>query len=109
MRTQVPLVSLQASLAEVIDATVSTHLNRAVVIDEQHHIAGIVTNTELMRRLGERPGIVTSLMRRAAAALITKNVKVTDVMVSDILTTRPGVEVETAMQEMVAQKRKILP
>ena len=53
MRTQVPSVSLQASLPEVIDAIVSTRLNRAVVIDEQRRVVGIVTDAELVRRLGD--------------------------------------------------------
>ncbi|MGH8066184.1 MAG: DUF190 domain-containing protein [Candidatus Entotheonellia bacterium] len=109
MRTQVPIVSLQASQPELIDAIVSTRLNRAVVIDEQRRVVGIVTDAELVRRLGERPGIVTSLMRRAAAVPFTNGAKVADVMISDVLTTRPEVDVEIAIQEMLAQKRKILP
>jgi CBS domain-containing protein len=109
MRTQVPIVSLQASLPEVIDAIVSTRLNRAVVVDEQRRVVGIVTDAELVRRLGERPGLVTSLMRRAAAVPMTNDVRVTDLMISDVVTTRPEVEVEVAMREMLAQRRKILP
>ncbi|HSF33857.1 MAG TPA: DUF190 domain-containing protein [Candidatus Tectomicrobia bacterium] len=109
MRTQVPSVSLQASLPEVIDAIVSTRLNRAVVIDEQRRVVGIVTDAELVRRLGERPGIVTSLMRRAAAVPITNDVKVADLMIADVITIPPELEVEIAMQEMLAQRRKILP
>jgi CBS domain-containing protein len=109
MRTQVPIVSIQASLPEVIDAIVSTRLNRAVVIDEQRRVVGIVTDAELVRRLGERPGIVTSLMRRAAAVPIANDVKVADLMSADVVTTRPEVEVAIAMQEMLAQRRKILP
>jgi CBS-domain-containing membrane protein len=109
MRTQVPTVSLNASLPEVIDAIVSTRLNRTVVIDEQRRVVGIVTDAELVRRLGERPGLVTSLMRRAAVVPITDHVKVADLMVADVATTRPEVEIEVAMREMLAQKRKILP
>jgi CBS-domain-containing membrane protein/PII-like signaling protein len=109
MRRQVPTVSLKASLPEVIDAIVSTRLNRAVVIDEQRRVVGIVTDAELVRRLGERPGIVTSLMRRAAAVPITDDVKLADLMIADVVTTRPDVEIEVAMRDMLAQKRKILP
>jgi CBS-domain-containing membrane protein len=88
---------------------VSTRLNRAVVIDEQRRVIGLVTDAELVRGLGERPGIVTSLMRRAAAVPITNDVQVADLMISDVLTTRPEVEVEVAIREMLAQRRKILP
>jgi CBS domain-containing protein len=109
MRTQVPTVSLGASLPEVIDAIVSTRLNRAVVVDVQRRVVGVVTDAELVRRLGERPGLVTSLMRRAAAVPVTNDVTVADMMVAEVVTTRPEVEVEVAMQEMLAQRRKILP
>jgi CBS domain-containing protein len=109
MRTDVPTVSLHASLPEVLDAIVSTRLNRAVVVDEQRHVVGIVTDAELVRRLGEHPGIVTSLMRRAAAVPLTDDVNAADLMIADVITTRPEVEVEVAMRQMLAQRRKILP
>jgi CBS domain-containing protein len=109
MRADVPTVSLQASLPEVIDAIVSTRLNRAVVVDAQRRVAGVVTDAELVRHLGERPGIVSSLMRRAAAVPTTNDVKVADLMITDVVTTHPEVAVEEAMREMLARQRKILP
>ncbi|HXH08161.1 MAG TPA: DUF190 domain-containing protein [Alphaproteobacteria bacterium] len=109
MRTQVPTVSLQAPLAEVIDAIVSTRLNRAVVVDAQRRVVGLITDAELVRRLGEQPGIVTSLMRRAAAVPITNKVTAADLMITEVVTTRPEVAIEVAMREMLAQRRKLLP
>jgi CBS domain-containing protein len=109
VRTQVPTVSLHASLPEVIDALVSTRLNRAVVIDEQRRVVGLITDAELVRRIGEQPGIVTSLMRRAAVVPFADGVKVTDLMITDVITTQPEVAVEDAMREMLARKFKILP
>jgi len=109
MRTQVPTVSLQAPLAEVIDAIVSTRLNRAVVVDAQRRVVGLITDAELVRRLGEQPGIVTSLMRRAAAVPITNKVTAADLMITEVVTTRPDVAIEVAIREMLAQRRKLLP
>jgi CBS domain-containing protein len=109
MRRDVPAVSLHAHLSEVLDAIVSTRLNRAVVLDEQRHVAGVVTDAEVVRRLGEHPGIITSLMRRAAAVPTTDQVKAADLMSVDVITTRPEVAIEVAMREMLAQRRKILP
>ena len=109
MRRDVPAVSLHAPLSEVLDAIVSTRLNRAVVLDEQHHVAGIVTDAEVVRRLGEHPGIITSLMRRAAAVPTTDQVTAADLMIVDVITTRPEVAIEVAMREMLGQRRKILP
>ena len=48
-------------------------------------------------------------MRRAAAVPFTDHVKVADLMIADVVTTRPEVEIEVAMREMLAQKHKILP
>jgi CBS domain-containing protein len=109
MRTDVPSVSVHASLPEVLDAIVSTRLNRAVVVDAQRRVVGIVTDAEVVRRLGEQPGIVTSLMRRAATVPVADDVKAADLMVADVITTRPEVEVKVALRQMLAQRRKILP
>jgi CBS domain-containing protein len=109
MRRDVHAVSLHAPLSEVLDAIVLTRLNRAVVLDEQRHVAGVVTDAEVVRRLGEHPGIITSLMRRAAAVPTTDQVKAADLMIVDVITTRPEVAIEVAMREMLAQRRKILP
>jgi CBS domain-containing protein/PII-like signaling protein len=109
LRRDVPTVSLQASLPEVLDAIVSTRLNRAIVVDEQQRVVGLVTDAELVHRLGEQPGIVTRLMRRAAAVPIMPDVKVTDLMITDVVTTRPEVTIEVAIHDMLAHKHKILP
>jgi CBS domain-containing protein len=109
MRRDVPAVSLHAPLSEVLDAIVSTRLNRAVVLDEQDHVAGVVTDAEVVRRLGERPGIITSLMRRAAAVPTADQVTAADLMSADVITTQPEAAIEVAMREMLAQRRKILP
>jgi len=109
LRRDVPTVSLQASLPEVIDAVVSTRLNRAVVIDAQQRVVGLVTDAELVRRLGERPGVVTRLMRRVAPVPMINDVKAADLMVSDVVTTGPDVPIEVAMRDMLARKHKVLP
>jgi CBS domain-containing protein len=109
LRRDVPIVSLRASLAEVIDAIVSTRLNRAVVVDEHQRVVGLVTDAELVRHLGEQPGIVTRLMRRAAAVPLMQDVNVTDLMIADVITTRPDATIEVAMHAMLARKHKILP
>jgi CBS-domain-containing membrane protein len=61
------------------------------------------------RRLTDPLGIVTSLMRQAAAVPITDQVKAADLMIGDVITTRPEVAIEVAMREMLAHRRKILP
>jgi CBS domain-containing protein len=109
LRRDVPTVSVQASLPEVLDAIVSTRLNRAVVVDDQQRVVGLVTDAELVRRLGEQPGLVTRLMRRTAPVPFLPDVQVTELMITDVVTTRPEVPLEVAIRDMLAQRHKILP
>jgi len=109
LRRDVPTVSLQASFPEVLDAIVSTRLNRAIVVDDQQRVVGLVTDADLVRRLGEQPGVVTRLMRQAAPIPFLKDVTVTELMVTDVVTTRPEVPLEVAIRDMLAQRHKILP
>jgi CBS domain-containing protein len=109
MRTQVPTVSRRASLPEVVDAVVSTRLNRAVVLDEQGRVVGIITDAELVRRLGEQPGLIAALMRRATPVPILNDITASELMIPDVVTTRPDAPLGVAMREMLAQQRKILP
>jgi CBS-domain-containing membrane protein len=59
--------------------------------------------------LGERPGIITALMRRAASVPVTNAVTAADLMNSDVMTARPDAAIEAVMQEMLARRRKIIP
>jgi CBS domain-containing protein len=109
LRRDVPTVSAQASLPEVLDAVISTRLNRAVVVDDQQHVVGLVTDAELVRRLGEQPGLVTRLMRRTAPVPFLPDVPVPELMITNVVTTRPDVPLEVAIRDMLAQRHKILP
>jgi CBS domain-containing protein len=80
-----------------------------LVLDEQQRVIGIITDAELVRRLGEQPGIIAALMRRAAAVPITNGITARELMITDVVTTRPDVPIEAAMREMLARRRKILP
>jgi CBS domain-containing protein len=48
-------------------------------------------------------------MRCVSPVPIIKDVKVTDLMVTDVVTTRPDVPIEVAMRDMLTRKHKILP
>jgi CBS domain-containing protein len=66
MNRTVPTVRPDATLPEVLDAVVSTRLNRAVVVDDAGRPAGIVVDTDLMQRVmpAAHPGLVQTLMHR---------------------------------------------
>ncbi|MCA1645440.1 MAG: DUF190 domain-containing protein [Chloroflexi bacterium] len=66
MRTDVPTVTADARLGEVLDAVTSTRLNRAVVVDADGHVLGVVTDADLLGKLdpGGDTGLMAALMGR---------------------------------------------
>jgi CBS domain-containing protein len=66
MRRDVPTVHPETPVGEVLPAVFSTRLNRAVVVDHERRVVGIVTDAELLERVTPslRPGALRSLMQR---------------------------------------------
>jgi CBS domain-containing protein len=66
MRRDVPTVHPDTPLAEVFQAVISTRLNRALVVDGERRVLGVVTDAEMLERLTPslRPGALRSLMHR---------------------------------------------
>jgi CBS domain-containing protein len=112
MRRHAPVVREQARLAEVLDTVISTRLNRAVVIDSEGRVSGIISDADVLRRLDprQRAGLLGALMHRGrvvpeAAARITA----ADMMTSPVLTSTPGTPIADAARRMVEARRKVLP
>ena len=61
MRRDIPTVHPDTALPGVFQAVVSTRLNRALVVDSDHRVVGLVTDAELLERL-------TPSLRRAPFA-----------------------------------------
>jgi CBS domain-containing protein len=68
MRTDVPSVSADAPLGEVLDAVTSTRLNRAIVVDAERRVLGVVTDADLLRKLDPagQTGLMGALMGRGS-------------------------------------------
>ncbi|HEY6001819.1 MAG TPA: DUF190 domain-containing protein [Anaeromyxobacter sp.] len=66
MRRDVPTVHPETPLPEVFQAVVSTRLNRALVVDADRRVVGLVTDAEMLERLTPslRSSAVRSLMHR---------------------------------------------
>lgn len=66
MRKIVPTVHPETPLPEVLQAVVSTRLNRAIVVDAAQRVVGVVSDRELLDRVTPalRPSAVRSLMLR---------------------------------------------
>lgn len=66
MRRDVPTVHPDTPLAEVFQAVVSTRLDRALVVDSDRRVLGVVTDAEILERLTPslRSGALRSLVHR---------------------------------------------
>ncbi|HVV51389.1 MAG TPA: DUF190 domain-containing protein [Polyangia bacterium] len=66
MRPDVPTVHIDTRLPEVFQAVVSTRLHRAVVVDSEKHVLGVITDAELLQRVTPalHPSAIRSLMQR---------------------------------------------
>jgi CBS domain-containing protein len=65
-RRDVPTVFPETPLPEVMQAVISTRLNRALVVDHERHVLGIISDAELLERVTPslRPSAMRSLMHR---------------------------------------------
>ncbi len=112
MSRHVPVVREDARLAEVLDAVVSTRLNRAVVIDRAGRVQGVVSDADVLRRLEPHAhaGVLGALMRRSRmvpdeAARATA----AEMMRAPAVTVAPDTPIGEAARRMVETRRKILP
>jgi len=120
MRTDAPVVSPDAPLEEVLQAVVSTRLNKALVVDGDRRVVGLVTDSELLDRLGPslRPGLMRWLMQRRPVSGATpgdepRAARVRARRAQDLMTTKVAtVTAETPLAQAIATMldadRKIL-
>lgn len=66
MRRDVPAVHPETPLSEVMQAVVSTRLNRVLVVDSEQRVVGIITDAELLERVTPalHPSVLHTLMHR---------------------------------------------
>jgi len=66
VRSDVPTVYPDTPVQEALQAVISTRLNRAVVVDRERCVVGLITDAEMLERVTPslRPGILRSLMHR---------------------------------------------
>ena len=109
MRADSPSVLATAPLAEVVTAVASTRLNRAVVVDADQRVVGVVSDADVLRSVGAsaRAGVVGALMRLGGSAKGTTTAA--DVMHADAPVATADTTLAEAAQAMIAHRRKILP
>ena len=66
MRTDVPMVHPEARLPEIIQAVTATRLNRCLVVDQDRHVLGKITDAEVLDRMTPslRPSALRALIHR---------------------------------------------
>ncbi len=120
MRRDFPLVRPETPLAEVFQAVVATRLNRALVVDAEHRVVGLVTDAELLERITPalRPGALRSLMSRLPfahpgpeEATLERHAHArtaADLMTSEVALAREDTPVAEAIGLMLAGNHKVL-
>lgn len=70
MRPDAPVVEFDTDLSGLLDAVVSTRLNRAVVVDAAHRVAGVISDADLVRAVDPSAsgGVLGALMRMSRPA-----------------------------------------
>lgn len=121
MRTDVPVVGRAAPLARVLDAVVSTRLNRALVVDDARHVLGVITDAELLRRLSpeDHPGVVQVLMQRIPLVHLGQSERsrlahalgktAEELMTPNITAVPAETPIGEAIETMIKNRAKILP
>ena len=120
MRKDVPVVHPETPLAEVLQAVVSTRLNRALVVDADRRVVGIVTDEEVLDRVAPtiRAGALRSLMHRLPFSHVGKPAleaeqharakSAGDLMLTDVATAREDQLLRDAIAPMMKAPHKLV-
>lgn len=108
MDHNVPLVSMETQLADVVEKMVSAGLKRVIVVDEARKALGMITDGDLVARIAPeaRFGLLQALVRRLRGKPQLPEVTAAQLMSPGVLSGPPDTSIVDAIQQMIAQKRK---
>lgn len=118
MYRDVPTVSPETTLEEIVRALEHNRRRRAVVVDDNHHVLGIITDGDLLRRsqLEGHPGLLDRLRRlvtgqpaAASSPLLDAAETAADLMTSPVITILVTASFAAALRLMVQHGVKRLP
>lgn len=115
MSKDVPKVRADARLPAIVDAVLSTRLNRAVVVDDGDRVLGIITDSELVARLTPEmhAGVLTSLMQRMPfvphSEIYPTGNRAQDLMLTDIYVANENDPIRDVLAQVLRRPRKIVP
>ena|SRR5437016_5891971 len=120
MRKDVPTVHPDTPIHEVLQAVVSTRLNRALVVDGERRVVSIVTDEELLDRVTPtlRTGALKSLMHRLPLSNVGKAEreaeqharakKAADLMLTEVAVAREDQLLRDAIAPMMKAPHKLV-
>jgi CBS domain-containing protein len=120
MRRDMPVVHPETPINEVLQAVVSTRLNRALVVDANRRVVGIVTDEEVLDRVtpAMRPGALRSLMHRLPFSHVAKAEseaeqhararKAADLMLTEVAIVRDDQLLRDAIAPMMKAPHKLV-
>lgn len=118
MLRDVPTVHRDTPLTEVLTQLVANEKRRVVVIDDERHVVGIITDGDLIERAARRvhPGMVRSLVawfgggqRPAGLEVAAQGRTASDVMSSNTITVTADTAPAEAVRLMIRHRVKRLP
>ncbi len=114
----VSTVSEYASLDDVIDTLILSPLKRVIVVDQERHVKGIISDVDVLKRMqvAMRPRFLALLTewthhRQAGAARFSRDATsiASDIMNRDVVTISATASVQDTIERMITTRRKILP
>lgn len=118
MYRDVPTVSPRTTLEEIVQALEENRRRRAVVVDEDQRVLGIITDGDLLRRSQQKAhpglldrlrGLVTGQPAHTTAPLLNTTETAVDLMTTPAITILVDASPASALRLMVQQGVKRLP
>jgi CBS-domain-containing membrane protein/PII-like signaling protein len=118
MLHEVPSVYAATPLAETLDRLLETDKRRAIVVDDDNRVVGIITDGDVVERAAKRarPGGLRALLdwlgggaRPESLEVAARGRTAADVMTSPVVTVTPETSIPEAIRLMMAHKIKRLP
>lgn len=117
MYRDVPAVAPDATLEEILQILEAGSYRRAVVVDDEKQVVGIITDGDLLRRSQRRepsPGLVTRLRnliteKSAPAPLLDRRETAVDLMTAPVVTISLNTPLTEALHLMLRHRIKRLP
>ncbi len=109
MSARVPTVHVNDDLADVLRAMLEAGVTRVIVLDEQEHPVGVITDGDLVARVSPaaRPGVLQTLAARVLG-VDRGQAAARDLMSRDVLTAAPDTDIVEAAARLLREKRKAL-